>query len=667
MAKSFVLGNGRLTVGLDKYGQVYDLYFPYVGLENHMNGPYVNKVGIWVNDRFSWIDDGSWEITYLNFHHNSVASQIDLVNNELGLKLTFKDEVYNEKDIFLREVIIDNISKEHKKVKIFFNQQLEIYESYRGDTAYFDPNSHSIIHYKGRRVFLINAHREDGIPFNEFSIGLLGIEGKQGTYVDAEDGKLEMNPIEHGLTDSVIAVPAEIPIGGRQKIEYWICVAKQLNEVISLNDYVKHKSPEYLRRTTRDYWRVWLSKRKFDFYDLSIEHQRLFLSSLKMIRLNTDNTGAIVASIDSDLLKNGRDYYSYVWPRDAAFTASALSRVGYDDIVKKVFEFFLDTITPDGYFLHKYRPDRSIGSSWHPWVYKGSAELPIQIDETALVVCAIWEDFKYSRDVEFLERIYNSLVLKATEFLVSKIDKETGLVAPSYDLWEERFGTSTFTSCTVYGALMAASQFTQIFGKNDKSEEYFTLAVKVRNSILTELYDEEKNLFLKMILNKKYDDSAEILKMKVLDSSSLYGLFKFNVLDVHDPMLKDFQEKIQTALGCHTEIGGLARYENDNYFKVSDSYIGNPWIITTLWMTQLKIAQAKTEEGVKACKEDLDWVLSHSTDSGVLPEQLNPFTGEHLSATPLTWSHAEYVQTVIDYIEKLEEINRKALKLNTNL
>ena len=42
--------------------------------------------------------------------------------------------------------------------------------------------------------------------------------------------------------------------------------------------------------------------------------------------------------------------------------------------------------------------------------------------------------------------------------------------------------------------------------------------------------------------------------------------------------------------------------------------------------------------------------------SGMMSEQLDPQTGEQISASPLVWSHAEFVHTVIDYLEKLEEM-----------
>src|SRR3989344_4069894 len=105
--------------------------------------------------------------------------------------------------------------------------------------------------------------------------------------------------------------------------------------------------------------------------------------------------------------------------------------------------------------MHKYRPDKSLGSSWHPWVRDGQKQFPIQEDETALVIYALWEHYQLSRDLEFIESIYNSLIKKATDFMVSYLDEKTGLPRASYDIWEQKYGISTFTASSVYGALTA--------------------------------------------------------------------------------------------------------------------------------------------------------------------------------------------------------------------
>ena len=105
------------------------------------------------------------------------------------------------------------------------------------------------------------------------------------------------------------------------------------------------------------------------------DHQRL-----------ADHEGAILAATDSDILQFGKDTYNYCWPRDAALIAHAYSTAGYPETAANFFRFGARLVTPDGFFTHKYNPDGSPGSSWHPWFYDGEPQWPVQEDETALVV-----------------------------------------------------------------------------------------------------------------------------------------------------------------------------------------------------------------------------------------------------------------------------------------
>lgn len=44
--------------------------------------------------------------------------------------------------------------------------------------------------------------------------------------------------------------------------------------------------------------------------------------------------------------------------------------------------------------------------------------------------------------------------------------------------------------------------------------------------------------------------------------------------------------------------------------------------------------------------------------SGVLAEQVHPYTNAPLSVSPLTWSHGTAVLAVLDYLEKRKELAR---------
>jgi len=659
MGKSTIYANGSLLVGLDQFAQVDDLYYPFIGLENHTSSTLVHKMGILVEDKFTWLDDGTWEFCF-NCEIVDKRKLITALNKDLGVQLKFNDEVYNEKNIFLRGVEVSNLATRDRKIQMFFNQQFEIYESHRGDTAYYDPKKNLIIHYKGRRIFLINAKtREDQVYFDDYTVDIMDPATDVGSYKDAEDGKLGKRPIEYGLVDSTIGVTLNIPANKIKTIDYWMIAAKSVQEAEDLNDYVERKTAPYLLESTRDYWKAWNNKVELDYKDLSPDTSWLYKKSVEVLRLNTDNTGAIIASIDADLLKYGRDTYSYVWPRDASFVSIAFARSGHDDQLHKVFEFFKNVISKEGYFMQKYRADGSLGSSWHAWTFNGKQEYPIQLDETALVVFALWEAFNNNKDVEFIESIYNDLVVKAIDFLKTRIDEETGIVKPSYDLWEEVFASSTFTSCTVYGAFYAAAELAKFFGKEHRTKEYMEYAEKVKQGILKYHLDESDGTFYKYIFCVENDVKNTIKPAKILDSACLYALHRFNVLDVNDPRLIATKKAMVDKLENKSGIGGYPRYENDIYFRNEDTGNGNPWIITTLWMGQLEIKQAKTLDELKKTKSYLEWALKYASQAGMQAEQLNAKTGEQLSATPLTWSHAEYIVTVREYLKRYDELSKE--------
>ncbi len=648
MARSIVLSNGELCVALDRFAEVRDVYFPHVGLEDHVRGHYVHHIGVWVDGVMSWFDeDPAWKIT-ISCEEDALVSAIVASNPRLAVELSFKDLVYHEQPVFFRRVKITNLGHASREIKLFFGQQFEIYKAHGGDTAYYDPASHSVIHYKGRRVFQIRAEL-DGELFSDYAIGISNFHGKEGAYRDADDGTLSKNPIEHGLVDSVIGLYGSYGQGESKVCHYWMVAERSIALSQELNEYVTRKTPEYLMQATEAHWRSWNKKMTPDLSMLEPSHGALYRRSLLHARSHVDDGGGIIASLDADMLQYGLDTYSYVWPRDAAYIALALDMAGEHAVAKRFFEFCAGVITHDGYVMHKYLPDQSLGSSWHPWIRDGQLQLPIQEDETALIIIALWEHYRLNDDIELVQVLYGPLVGKAAHFMLAYRDKKTGLPDASYDLWEEKRGISTFTSASVYGALVAAAELARVVGKTDQEQLYRQGASEIRDAILAHLWDEKAGVFVKML---RADGTVD----PTLDVSSAYGIFSFGVLSPEDPKLVRAWEVTARALSQGIDAGGLARYEGDQYYRSAPGPAGNPWILTTLWYAEYLIARAKNDADLQRVREIFSWTVNHAELSGVLPEQLDPKMGYGISATPLTWSHAGYITAVLKYLKRLEEL-----------
>lgn len=673
MSKSLVLANNNLLIGLDQFGQVYDLYYPYIGLENHTKGKYVHKIGVWVDGIFSWLDDGTWN-TSINYQPQTMASDILATNRGLEIEIKFEDTIYNEENIFLRKIEIKNLSKINKKIKIYFNHQFIIYEASGSDTAIYDHEYSLVLHYKGRRVFMIDTE-SNGHSFDDYSVGLLGIEGKEGTWKDAEDGKLEKNNVEHGPVDSTIGIYFDAEPFSTREVDYWMVAAKTIPKAKELNLLVRKRGLNELLESSKNYWRAWMKTNKIDFQDLPQKYIDLFYKSLLIVCAHTGANGSIIASADSDLLKQGRDAYAYVWARDGALVARTMNRVGYHNLTKQFLEFCTQAITDEGFMLHKYRADGTLGSSWHPWVRNCKSELPIQEDETALVLITLWEYYQSTKDINFVEQNYDRLIKNPANFMVKYINPYIFLPEPTYDLWEEKFGISTFTASTVYGALICAGKFANLLGKTKQQKLYNETAEKIKKSILKYLFKPELGYFVKQLTfnalepekNGYYSSETdefdhnkslkyELIYDNTLDVSSIYGLYEFGVLDLKDPKLVETINQIWSTLNVKTQTQGVGRYQNDYYFRVDPQTPGNPWIITTLWLVRYNIRIAKNTQDLQSAYFWLDWVLQYAQISGILSEQIDPHTGDQISASPLTWSQAEYIQTIVELVEKKKSL-----------
>ena len=651
MPRDIPVGNGSLLVTFDELYRIRDIYFPHVGKENHSEGhPF--RFGVWIDGEFSWISEDSWE-RELRYVTETLVTDVRLTNQRLKLEITSNDAVDVHSNIFLRRLRVRNLAAERREVRLFFHHDFYISETEVGDTAYFDPETLALVHYKGARYFLINTDTD----VETFATGRKAFHGAEGTWRDAEDGQLQGSAITEGSVDSTIGRTLLVEAGEEAEMFYWIAAGTSYGEVATLDKMVRRSHPSELIKRTGDYWRAWVNKNELNFGNLGANVIALFKRSLLIMRTQIDAGGAIIAGNDSDVTLRATDHYSYLWPRDGALVAYALDLAGYSNITRSFFDLCGRIITEEGYFLQKYNPDGTPASCWHAsWDTVTRQKLvPIQEDETALVIWALWNHYDEFRDIEFARQHYHSLVTRAADFMVRFRSPRTGLPEPSWNLWEDRRGIHTFTCAAVVGGLRAAARFAKLFGDDDRAVQYETAASEVREGMRVYLYREDLGRFARAI-SMRSDGEFDV---DTTIDSSLFGLFYFGAFAAGDAMVRDTMRAVEDRLWAETGIGGLARYENDGYMRAQSDGAkvpGNPWFICTLWLAEYRIASANTLEELERSVELLEWTVTHALPSGVLAEQVDPFTGAPLSVSPLTWSHSTVVSTIMAYLRKLEAL-----------
>jgi len=643
VARPIVLSNGELHVGLNKFGLVHDFYYPYVGFENHSAGSQLrHKVGVWIDGQLSWLDDiDDWTFTF-QYPHTALIGHTTARNERLGVILEFDDCVDAELNAFMRNIHVVNLSDAAREIKLYLHQAFAIGDSRSNtDTAQYLPDSRAILHYRGHRAFVISGDYK-GEPFDQYTIGVFGIEGHEGSYRDAEDGFLSGNNVDHGRVDSVLGFTLQIAAQSSERVHYWISAGLSIREALMVNREIHEGGLDSRLHTTASWWHRWLAPALKKAKEVPEEHQELFLHSMMIMKSQMDRRGAIIASTDSTMLNYSRDAYGYSWPRDGAMTLWPFIRMGYKEEPYRFFEFCRRGMHPSGYLTHKYRADGAPGSSWHPYVHDDIVAPPIQEDETAVVVFMFAQYYHTQKDSSLIKDFYASMIVPMADFLTDFVSSDTGLPKPSYDLWEQDFMITTYTVAVTYGGLIAAAELAVIAGDEKNAVKWRSTAEDIQAAAHKYLYNQERQVFYKGI----FVDGQGSHPDGTIDTSSIFGAFMFGLFETESDEVKHSVETMVSRFNVTDETPGVPRHEDDDYRRVDNSVDGNWWYITTLWHAQYLLEVGEKDRALTV----LDWIKQHALSTGMLSEQINPVNDEAVSPAPLTWSHAEYVSTILDYI-----------------
>ena len=662
MPRDIPVGNGSLLITFDDKYRVRDLYFPNVGRHNHTGG-HIQHFGVWADGHFAWIDHDSWQ-RELRYRPDTLITDVRLVNEELGLEITCNDTVDFHEPVYFRKCTVRDLAGRPRDVRLFFHIDLSIKGSAVGDTANYDPQTNAVVLYKEDAYFLVNAGDHHKIGIDHWAIGTKRIGDAEGTWRDAEDGQLGRNMISQGSVDATVGFNLQLQPHGEATVTEWIACGDSYQQVKKLNERIRDKTPEKMLARTEAYWKLWARKETRDTSSLPEHIRDQFYRSMLVVRTQIDNGGAIIAANDSDITQFGGDNYSYCWMRDGALVAYALVLAGQSELSRNFFRFAEGCIEEEGYFLHKYTPLGQLASSWHPWMLSGERVLPIQQDETALVLWSLRKHFETYRDVEFIKPLYSKLIARPAEWMLSYRDHH-GLPRPSWDLWEERRGIHTFTVAATIGALEAASLFAKDFGEPDREARFREGAERMMGALRRHLWHEDLQRFARMAV--PLEDGS--YRLDLTADSANFALWAFAGLDPRDSMVSAEMDRLRERLWVQTDIGGYARYEHDYYHQTEANDIeripGNPWVICTLWQAQYLIAKARTMPELRQALPIIEWAVERANISGVQAEQYHPRTGAPISVSPLTWSHSTFVIVCVEYMKRFELIRSEQKQTKT--
>lgn len=209
--------------------------------------------------------------------------------------------------------------------------------------------------------------------------------------------------------------------------------------------------------------------------------------------------------------------------------------------------------------------------------------------------------------------------------------------APGYDLWELVFGDSFHAANLRRRALVRAARLARDTG-DPAADRYAAAGAVASRELRRFLAPHRPGLVNVRDPRPSWFGLVSRLDMGVVGSSLL----------AHDPRDDDGDEHAEAIMATLDQLRqwsagrgrGIGRFPEDCNDGIGSTG-ANPWTVTTLWAAQALLRAGDARAGMGYLLDVL------AGDASALGEQLDAATGAARGATPLAWSHAELVVTVL--------------------
>lgn len=640
--RAAVLGNGQLYLGWDSSLRLREMFWPRVGLLNHLQENGDNRLVLWYDGHaYDLLTD---EFVSRGRYLPGMGFEWTARHRHVSIEVTVHDWVDPYRPVWARAVQLSLPPGDRPVPAALYSvQAYAIGENTIGEQGAFDADRGRLYHFKGALWIAIELKEtgRDETPPAPVAASLIGAVAKirdGGVRFSHSDGAVHGPQVDHGLIQSAIGVLwAETRVG---KAEYLVGFGRDRQEADAMLD--EAGGVDLVAARSRRYWAALSGPGAV---------------SVKALAAHCDRGGGVLASCDTDVLGDYRDHYRYVWPRDAAMCVSALLRSGLPEYARRYISFCCEAISEEGFFHQRYRSDGTRGSGWHPWGLP-QGDLPVQEDETALCLVSAGEYLEATGDLDCLHEAYVPFIRKAARFVLDYTTEGGALVRPSYDVWEERRGTFAFTQAACVAGLEAASSIARALGREPDCQDFRDSAGRLLSGLMLHLSDDERGYCRGITgisdehsdFDKDWTDDASLFLIPLLllprGRAGLPGTRNADLVAAAWKRSALTWERLKESLAVSipgTEVPGYARYPGDWYFRPDGAHgrPGNPWLVTTAWFALSGATLGLLSAG--ELKKYLSWFQAVTPKTGLMPEQLSCLSGEPLSASPLAWSHAMYL------------------------
>lgn len=643
-----IIGNQNILASFTKQGEILRLLYPTRDYKQMID---FFHVGLKINDsRLVYLHEDINNIYMQQYEEDTNILNTEVLNTYFNLKVVQTDYASIKENVLIRKYKFTNENTINLDLNFLVHSSLtsspenRVSGMCRNDALIQYNHEYMLCTFSKEKLLSsqINnskANIEDGKIWDKDYVGMSAnssISYDLGTlkpnetrefelYIFIEDSKIGLDNLEKTI-DRIRKIDFRTEYEAVKK--YWKKYVKDHNGLeLDLAETPKN------RKIKQIYTRTIL------LYSLLVNHE----------------TGGISAAVEVDENLKQCGGYQYCWPRDAVFTTTAMDILKMKKEVEKFYKSFCkNTQSRNGMWEQRFFTDGRLAPCWG-----------YQIDETASVIYGVYEHYKNTKELKFLqsnmkmcenalhflfkylenifgEKEEKDLVKKEIEEQVIKEGRQKDQIYKhvSYDLWEMNEGVHLYSLASIYGAFNAMiGMYEEIKPKYENNR----LKLEKIAKDIQKIKDEIENI-RKYVENNLYDENTKVLRRNTEDSkmdiSTIGAVYPFELFGADEKKVLNTVEKINMTLRTYT--GGYLRFEQDSY--MGGKY---PWPVTTLWMAMYYLKAGNK----KMAQECFNFVVNSTSSLGFISEQVDNNTMKPSWAIGLGWSHAMFIITLAELLK----------------